>query len=145
MTNVDLKILLHVRVHIKTIPKILHFLILSILKLFAREVCKSLKSWLIFNIFCCFWIFLNVSHVRISQKVKVVLMWNLQHILLIWREREREKERERERVDFQICISVPLKCIIASTVMHLNLTPYKNGQGFGWNMFSNWKLTKILS
>ena len=56
------------------------------------------------------------------------------------RERERERERERKReilVDFQICINVPLKCIIASTLMHVNLTPYKNGQGFGWNMFSN--------
>ena len=37
-----------------------------------------------------FWIFVNklhISHVRISQKVKGVLMWNLQHIIFISRRR----------------------------------------------------------
>ena len=29
----------------------------------------------------------HISYVRISQKVKVVLMWNLQHIIFIWRRR----------------------------------------------------------
>ena len=29
----------------------------------------------------------HISQVRISRKVKVVLMWNLQHIILIWRRR----------------------------------------------------------
>ena len=29
----------------------------------------------------------HISHVRISQKVKGVLMWNLQHIIFIWRRR----------------------------------------------------------
>ena len=29
----------------------------------------------------------HISHVRISQKVKGVLMWNLRHIIFIWRQR----------------------------------------------------------
>ena len=29
----------------------------------------------------------HITHVRISQKVKGVLMWNLQHIIFIWRYR----------------------------------------------------------
>ena len=51
----------------------------------------TLKSRLIFNIF---YLFLNVykqsfhtSHVRTTQKVKGVLMWNRHHIIFIWRQR----------------------------------------------------------
>ena len=43
-----------------------------------------LNSRLIFNIFYCFWMFVNkhfdVYHVHIFQKVKRVMMWNLQQI-----------------------------------------------------------------
>ena len=44
----------------KQYPEIFAFLILIILKLFVREVCKFLKkSRLIFNIIYCFWMFVN--------------------------------------------------------------------------------------
>ena len=43
---------------------------------------------------------LHISHVRISQKVKGVLMWNLQHIFL--------HMKTKILADFQICISAPL-------------------------------------
>ena len=29
----------------------------------------------------------HISHLRVSQKVKGILMWNLQHIIFIWRRR----------------------------------------------------------
>ena len=67
------------------------FLILRVFKLFTREVCKFLKKWANFYLIL---LFLNVckqtfhiSHVHISQKVKGVLMWNLWHIIFIWRPR----------------------------------------------------------
>ena len=75
----------------KQYPENFVFLILKVLELFAREFVNFLKSRLIFNVFYCF---LNVwkqtfhiSHVRISQKVKSVLMWNFQHIVSMrrWR------------------------------------------------------------
>ena len=43
-THADLKISLYVCDHIKTIPENFAFLILRILKLCAREVCKFLKK-----------------------------------------------------------------------------------------------------
>ena len=52
-----------------------------------EDFVNFLKSRLIFNIFYCCWIFVNkifiyfTFHVRISQKVKDVLMWYLQHII----------------------------------------------------------------
>ena len=62
---------------------------------------------LIFKTCYCFWMFWNkltvhVSHVRISQKVKGISTWNLQHITFIWRQ---------ILADFQICISVPLSAL----------------------------------
>ena len=47
-----------------------------------------------------------ISHVLLSQKVKGVIMWNVQHIYVqmiikIW-------------ADFQICISVPLRPMVKS-------------------------------
>ena len=41
----------------------------------------------------------HISHMRISQKVKGILMWNVQQIIFIWRQ---------ILVDCQICISIPL-------------------------------------
>ena len=68
-----------------------------------------LKSRLIFNIFVL--LFLNVckqtfhiSHVRISQKLKDVLMWNRKHIFFI----VKTKILANPQFDFQIRISVPL-------------------------------------
>ena len=78
-----------------------------------------LKSRLIFNIFYCFWMFVNklftyITYItlRISQKVKDVLMWNLQtyyfHI------------KANTIADFQICINVPLRKILKTA----NLPPF---------------------
>ena len=65
----------------------LALLILRILELFAREVCKFLKKYANFYHVL---LFLNVckqafhiSHVRVSQKVKSVLMWNPQQIIFV--------------------------------------------------------------
>ena len=43
----------------------------------------------------------HISHVHISQKVKGVLLQNIQHIIFIWKRRYWKV--------FQICISVPLR------------------------------------
>ena len=91
-TNADLKISVYVCVHIKTIhTENLASLILRILGLFVREFVNLLESRLFFNIFQCFWTFVkktfHIFHVSISQKVKGVLMWNLQHIIFIRRPR----------------------------------------------------------
>ena len=59
-----------------------------------------------------------VSQVRISQKVKGVLMWNLQCIIFIWTKRYKRLTlylrllfdmKTEILTDFQICISIPLK------------------------------------
>ena len=70
----------------KQCPGNFAFLILKILKLFAREVCKFLKKQANFYLIL---LFVNVckqtfhiSHVRISQNVKGVLMRNIRHIFL---------------------------------------------------------------
>ena len=75
--------------NIKAMLENFAFLIIRILELFAREVCKFLEHWADFK--HILW-FLNVckqtfhiSHSRISQEVKGVLMWNFQHIISIWR------------------------------------------------------------
>ena len=53
-----------------------------------------LKRRLIFNICYCFWIFVNKRFTYLTcaylRKWKVILMWNLQHIIFIWRERNWE-------------------------------------------------------
>ena len=93
---------MQVCVYIKKYPENFAFLILRILELSAREVCKFLKNQANFqNIL----LFLNVckesfhiTHVCISQKVKYVLMCNLQHIM-----------KTKIVADFQICLNVPLK------------------------------------
>ena len=54
------------------------------------KFANLLKNRPVFNIFYCFWMFMNklfTYHVGISQKVKSVLMWNLQDIFFIWRRR----------------------------------------------------------
>ena len=76
-----MKIPLHPCVYIKTI--LFTFLILIIFQLFGREVCKFLKSRLIFILSYCF----HISDVLISQKIKSVLMWNLPHIIFMWRQK----------------------------------------------------------
>ena len=43
----------------KQYPEHFAFLILKILELFTRRVCKNLKNRLIFNMFYCFWMFVN--------------------------------------------------------------------------------------
>ena len=53
--------------------KIFAFLVAWISELFAREICNFFRTRLIFNIFYCFWI-VHIVHLRISQKVKCVLM-----------------------------------------------------------------------
>ena len=73
-------------------PEDFAFLILRILKLFTLDLriyYLQVIYALIFNkssLNVCKQIF-HISHVRISQKVKGVLMWNLQHIIFIKRRR----------------------------------------------------------
>ena len=82
----------YVCVHIKTIyPENFAFLTFTIHQLFTREVCKFLKNLANFYLIQ---LFLNVckqtfhiSHARTSQKVKGVLIWNLQHTIFMWRQR----------------------------------------------------------
>ena len=64
------------------------------------NIVSFLKSRLIFNIFYCLWMFVN--KLRISQELKGVLMWILQHIFFIWR------RRYWQILNSQILISVPL-------------------------------------
>ena len=60
----------------KQYPENFAFLILRILKLFAREVCKSLKKYANFYLILFFVHFffatLHISHLRLSQNVKGV-------------------------------------------------------------------------
>ena len=72
------------------------FLILRILKLFAREVYEFLKKCANFYLilfFAHFFLFffsfatLHISQVHLSQNVKGVLMQNLWHIIFMWRRR----------------------------------------------------------
>ena len=75
----------------KQYPENLAFLILRILKLFAWEVCEFLKkhaNFYLIQIFVNFFFeTLHMSHVRLSQNVKGVLMRNLWHIIFLWRRR----------------------------------------------------------
>ena len=99
-----MKISLYVCFYIKTIPENFAFLILRILELFAREVCKFLKKQVNFYHIL---LFLNVckqtfhiSDVRKSQKVEhfnVKLSTYYFHM------------KTKILADFQICISVPLR------------------------------------
>ena len=43
----------------KQYPENFTFLILGVLELSAREVCKCFKKQVIFNMFYCFWMFVN--------------------------------------------------------------------------------------
>ena len=75
----------------KQYPENFAFLVLRILELFAREVCKLLKKLANFYRILLFLIVckqtFHKSQVRISQKVKGIFIWNLQHIIFIWRRR----------------------------------------------------------
>ena len=55
-------------------PENFAFLIQRIIELFAHEICKFLKSRLIFNILYCFCkqTFHTDTHMHISQKIKCV-------------------------------------------------------------------------
>ena len=87
-----MKIFLYICVHIKSITCKFRILNPRILKLFPVKFVNFLKISLIFNIFYCLHILckqtFHLSQLRISQRVKGVLMWNLQHIF-IWRWRWR--------------------------------------------------------
>ena len=54
-----------------------------------------------------------ISYMRISQKAKGVLMWNLQHIIFMWRQ---------IFADFQICISVPFNIKILAKSNKIELS-----------------------
>ena len=85
-----MKISVFVRVHIKTIPWKFNILILRILELFTVKFVNCFKSRLLFNVFYCFWMFVSKLFIYLAcayLRVKGVLMWNLQHIIFIWRRR----------------------------------------------------------
>ena len=73
-------ILLHVRVHMKTIPwKMRIHNLKNSWVIFPRSLYFSWKNRLLFNAFYCFYLFNNkqfISRVRISQKVKGVIIQN---------------------------------------------------------------------
>ena len=74
----------------KQYPENFAFLILKILKLFAREVCKLLKKYAnlyLILFFVHFFATFHISHVRVSQNMKGVLMRNLQHFIFMWSRR----------------------------------------------------------
>ena len=81
-----MNISLYVYVHIKTIFWKIFFLNRLLVKFLI-----FLKSRLIFLLLYCFSMFVNktfhISHVRISQNVKGVLMWNLWPTIFMWRRR----------------------------------------------------------
>ena len=84
-----MEISLYVCDHLKKYPENFAFLILWILELFTRGVCKFLKEQANFQHIL---LFLNVcketfhiSHMCTSLKVKGVLMWDLQYTIFIWR------------------------------------------------------------
>ena len=100
-----MKISVYVCGHIKTIPR--KFPILNPKSYLPVKFVNLLKRRLIFNML----LFLNVckqtfhtSHMHMSQKVKGVLTWNLQHIIF------------KILADFQICSSVPLILISMRSV-----------------------------
>ena len=88
--NADLKISLYVCVHVKTIPWKFRILFPKDSRVICAWVCKFLKKQTF-----------DVSHQRISQKVKGALMWNVQHIYF--------RMKTKVLVDVQICIGVPLR------------------------------------
>ena len=54
----------------------------------ASETGKGLPfSVSVYRGYCMVVFSFHTSHVRISQKVKGFLMWNLRHIIFIWRRR----------------------------------------------------------
>ena len=62
------------------------FFILKIIEYLPVKFVYFLKSRLIFNLFCRKQIF-HISHVRTSPNGKGGSVWNLQHIIFIWRQR----------------------------------------------------------
>ena len=72
-------------------PENFAFLILRIIELFAREVCKFVKKqdnfYFILSFLNVCKQFYHISHVHVSQNVTGVLMWNLRHIIFMWRRR----------------------------------------------------------
>ena len=89
------------------------FLILRILELFAREACKSR---LIFNIFFCFWMFVNKSFTYLSRALisESKRCFNLKSSTYYFH------IKTKISADFQICISVPLKITVWKTsIVHI--------------------------
>ena len=97
----------------KQYPENIAFWILKMLELFTRKVCIFLQSRLLFNAFYCFCMFVKnisqISQVRISQKMKCVIMRNLRDTIFYMKTNVLQ--------DFLICMSVPLN---HSPVMHLH-------------------------
>ena len=90
-TDADLKIFLYVCVHIKTIPWKCRFLNKEFLSHLLVKFINFFKNRLIFiSFYCCFWVFVNKLFTYLtcaSQYVKGALLWNLRHIVFMWRRR----------------------------------------------------------
>ena len=91
-------------------PENFAFLILIILELFAREVCIFLKKRLIFNIFYCFWMFVNKLFTRANFSCahisKTKRCFNMKPSIYHFH------MKTKILADLQICISVPLKHLL---------------------------------
>ena len=65
-------------------------IVLRISECLRMNFVNSLKNSLIFNIFYCFWMFVNKHFTCLTgtfQEVKGVIKSNLRHIVLMWRQR----------------------------------------------------------
>ena len=112
---------LYVGVHIKTIPWNVCIFHLRILELSAREICKFLKNYrLIFNIFSCFWIFVNkLPHILRRHISKNKRCFNLKSSANYFH------MKTKTLADFQICISGLLKFYRVSSHIFFNMRYFR--------------------
>ena len=76
----------------------------------------------------------HISYMCISQNVKSVLMWNIWHIIFMW--------RRRILADFQISISVPLRNLVSWSAAFL--LKKKSIGGFSQEFCQNFKFSPSL-
>ena len=110
-------------------PENFAFLIQRILQLFVREFVNFLKSRLIFNIFYCFWMFVNklftFSRVHISENKTCLNVKSSAYYLHM---------KTKILPDFWICISVPN--ITSQTLKILEHRVYMySGIYYSWDIF----------
>ena len=103
-TNADLKISLFACVNIKIIPwKLCVHNLMNFRVICPWSFINVLKSRLIFNIFYCFWMFVNIlSRISRAHISKTKRCFNVKSSTYYFH------MKTKILVDFQICLSVPL-------------------------------------